>query len=550
MAALKIPIFLFFSSSQFSIKMRSTFVLLYMLCMVIAGCGPDNTREYNFKPIKINQSPDLWLGQLFEDVQKARIFSDGKTFVDCTPKSDPKEILAAYLTEKDKAGFDLRSFVATHFELPESREQHYVSDTTRTIQEHLTELWPILTRLPDEAIPYSSLIPLPRPYIVPGGRFGEVYYWDSYFTMLGLKADEQWDMIQNMTDNFAFLIQTVGHIPNGNRTYYTTRSQPPFFALMVGILAEGKGLEVYEQYLPELEKEYHFWMAGSERLSETKRAYRRVVRVPDGTILNRYWDDSVSPRPESFLEDVTLANRIPSRIPSQVYRDIRAAAESGWDFSSRWFRDPKQMETIHTTEIVPVDLNALLYQLEQTLSRAYTRNGNADKAAFYRNKAENRKNALLKLTWNAAEGYFFDYDFVAGKQTNHLTLAATFPLFLKMASNEQAAGVAKKIEQHLLYEGGLSTTDVRSGQQWDAPNGWAPHQWTAYVGFRNYGLKKLAKEVKNRWISLNNRVYRSAGKMVEKYNVMDQDQVAGGGEYPLQDGFGWSNGVLRAFLAE
>ncbi|MBL7978607.1 MAG: alpha,alpha-trehalase TreF [Bacteroidetes Order II. Incertae sedis bacterium] len=530
--------------------MRSRFILLLVMLMAFSACNPVNTREYNFKQIKLNPSPDVWYGVLFEAVQMARIFPDGKTFVDCTPKSDPKEIVARYLTEKEQLGFDLKTFVTTHFDLPPTFASGFRSDTTQAVQQHISELWPVLTRQPDEAAPFSSLIPLPRPYVVPGGRFGEVYYWDSYFTILGLKADEKWDIIQDMTDNFAFLIQTVGHIPNGNRTYYTTRSQPPFFSLIVGILAEGKGLEVYEQYLPELEKEYTFWMAGADRLSESNHAYRRVVRTPDGNILNRYWDDSVKPRPESYREDVVLAQRIPQRIPSQVYRDIRAAAESGWDFSSRWLRDGKSLASIHTTEIIPVDLNALLYQLEQTLSRAHTRSGNAEKAAFYRTKAEARKSALLKLTWNETEAYFYDYDFVAGRQTTQVTLAATFPLFLKMATNEQAAGVAKKIEQELLHTGGLSTTGTRSGQQWDAPNGWAPHQWTAYVGFKNYGLKKLAREIRNRWIALNNRVYRTTGKMVEKYNVMEADLAAGGGEYPLQDGFGWSNGVLRAFLAD
>jgi alpha,alpha-trehalase len=173
---------------------------------------------------------------------------------------------------------------------------------------HIKNLWGALRREPDKKIEGSSLLPLPHPYIVPGGRFREIYYWDSYFTMLGLKESGQVDMIENMIKNFAYLIETYGHIPNGNRSYYIGRSQPPFFAAMVQLLAAIKGDKVYVSFLPALAREYTFWMNGSSTL-KTGQAYRRVVKLKDGSILNRYWDDSNVPRQESWREDFETAKK-------------------------------------------------------------------------------------------------------------------------------------------------------------------------------------------------------------------------------------------------
>ena len=179
------------------------------------------------------------LGPLFAAVQNARVFPDSKTFVDARPLSDPTEIARAYEAERGKAGFDLRAFVASHFAAPASATVPTAvttSDTAVTMEAHIRALWPLLTRKADVPDPRSSLIPLPEPYVVPGGRFREVYYWDSYFTMLGLVESGRTDLVQDMLDNFAHLVQTIGHVPNGNRTYYLGRSQPPYFAAMVGAL--------------------------------------------------------------------------------------------------------------------------------------------------------------------------------------------------------------------------------------------------------------------------------------------------------------------------
>ena len=487
--------------------------------------------------------PEIFnLHPLFEEVQLQHIFPDGKTFVDCIPKSPIASIRQRYEKEKDENGFDLSAFVHNNFDLPREHSSRYASVAGRPLAQHIEMLWNELTRQPDEAA--GSLIPLPFSYIVPGGRFREIYYWDSYFTMLGLQVSMQSDMIQNMVDNFSYLIDHIGFIPNGNRTYYTGRSQPPFYACMVKLLSEEKGESIPVKYLPQLEKEYNFWMKGIDELNAGNLSEKRVALLPGGGVLNHYWDENDTPRPESFKEDVALARDAQNK--KIMYRHLRAAAESGWDFSSRWFRNVKDFSTIHTTEIIPVDLNCLLFKLEKTIAEAYLFSDDDEAALQYETAAGNRKAAIDKYCWNNEAGFYFDYDYVAGKQKESLTLAAAFPLFFEIASKEQAAGVAKMLSEQFAYPGGLITTTETTAQQWDAPNGWAPLHWIAIQGLAKYGYNELAKDIAKRWMNINEKVYRNTGKMMEKYNVVSTTLEAGGGEYPAQDGFGWTNGVYLA----
>jgi alpha,alpha-trehalase len=302
---------------------------------------------------------------LFESVQSSDIFPDNKTFVDCTPKYAPALIMKAYNEQLGKTGFDLKEFVFTNFTIPAGTHA-FQTNVEDGIRKHIDTLWQVLQRKPDAASKLSSLAALPNPYIVPGGRFREIYYWDSYFTMLGLQESKQTKVISNMIDNFAYLIDTYGFIPNGNRAYYLTRSQPPFFSLMVNLLAKSQGNAILTKYQPQLIKEYNYWMLGSAGLANNKAAHR-TVRMADGTLLNRYWDESAEPREESYIKDVDAAQTTTQALPV-FYHHIRAAAASGWDFSSRWFDDPNKLSTIKTTDLVPVDLNCLLYNLELTIA--------------------------------------------------------------------------------------------------------------------------------------------------------------------------------------
>ncbi|WFC85250.1 alpha,alpha-trehalase [Enterobacter roggenkampii] len=510
-----------------------------LLGVTTLGYADDN-------PATQTTSPDILLGPLFNDVQSAKLFPDQKTFADAVPKSDPLMILADYRMQHTQSSFDLRHFVEMNFTLPAEGEK-YVPPAGQSLREHIDDLWPVLTRTTDKASnKWDSLLPLPKPYVVPGGRFREVYYWDSYFTMLGLAESDHWDKISDMVDNFAYEIDTFGHIPNGNRSYYLSRSQPPFFSLMVELLATHDS-DALKKYRPQMEKEYAYWMDGVDAL-QPGQANKRVVKLDDGALLNRYWDDRDTPRPESWLDDVNTAKSNPNRPATEIYRDLRSAAASGWDFSSRWMDDPKKLGTIRTTSIVPVDLNALMFKMEKLLARASQESGDAASASKYETLATARQKAIESHLWNDKEGWYADYDLKSKKVRNQLTAAALFPLYVKAAAQDRAEKVAAATSSRLLKPGGIATTTVNSGQQWDAPNGWAPLQWVAAEGLQNYGQEKVSMDVTWRFLKNVQHTYDREKKLVEKYDVSTTGTGGGGGEYPLQDGFGWSNGVTLKML--
>jgi alpha,alpha-trehalase len=483
---------------------------------------------------------------LFERVQTERLFPDSKTFADASAKSAPAEILGRYAAGKDRAGFSLRTFVEEHFDIPGAAGGDFVTAPREEIRAHVERLWPALTREPRDVPGVDSLLPLTTRYVVPGGRFRELYYWDSYFTMVGLQTSGRHDLVADMIENFAGLIDRYGHIPNGARSYQLSRSQPPFFAAMVALQAEQAGTAALVERLPQLEREHDFWMSGATRLARGS-AYRRVVKLADGTVLNRYWDDLDIPRDEAYLED-TEAAKSGSRPHAEVYRDLRAAAESGWDFSSRWLVGGKDLGATRTTDFLAVDLNSLLYQLERTIARGCRA---ARRAACDRDmtaRASSRKSAMLRLMWDEKAGAFVDYNWRAAARSERLTAAMAYPLFVGIASRHQGRRVARALERDLVKPHGLATTTEDTGQQWDAPNGWAPLQWIAIAGLRNHGEQALAAKIAAGWVAENARVYCKTGKLVEKYNVRDAGEGAGG-EYPVQDGFGWTNAVLIKLLA-
>ncbi len=501
--------------------------------------------QINLAPTK--HSPDQLWGELFRDVQLQRIYPDSITFADMSPGPTGRRILKQYLKERQDPHFNLRAFVQQHFDQL-LQAPTYTSNPQHTPEQHIEELWQVLRRdIPKNT---GSIVGLPYPYVVSGGRFIAQYYWDSYFTMLGLAAAGHWEMVENMVKNCAFLIRKFGYVPNASRTYNNTRSQPPVFALMVQLLAQHKPKTTYVKYLPYLLAEHAFWMKGARSLKPHRIANRRVVLLPDGSVLNRYYDKLATPRPESYKEDVETALHASGRTPSRVYLDLRAAAESGWDFSSRWFADPHDLTTIHTTDIVPVDLNCLLVELERTIAITYRQLKQQRLARHFDQLAEQRVAAIRTYCWDEGKKFFCDYDFVAGASTGVISAAGPFALFCKVATQPQAADCAAVIAKKLLQPGGVVCTLHDNGQQWDWPNGWAPLQWAAIQGLHAYGHDFLASEIKQRWVATNVAAYKKTHKMVEKYNVVDPTKPAGGGEYALQDGFGWTNGVLQALLHE
>ncbi len=490
-------------------------------------------------------SPDILLGPLFNDVQSAKLFADQKTFADAIPNSDPLMILADYRMQKPG---QLRPAPLRRTELHAAERERHLCAAQRA-NSASTYRWPVAG---------------PDPQHRRGGKMGLCCCrclsptWCpedvSAKSITGTAISRCWVLPKAVTGIKSRIWSptspqklTPGAISPTATAPIISAVRSPFFSFMVSLLATHDGDQVLKTYQPQLEKEYRYWMAGADALAPGS-ADKRAVRMADGALLNRYWDDSDTPRPESWLDDVKTAKSNPNRPATEIYRDLRSAAASGWDFSSRWMDNPQQLATIRTTSIVPVDLNALMFHLEKTLARASKASGDSAGATQYDALANARQQAIEKYLWNDKEGWYADYDLKSHKVRNQLTAAALFPLYVNAASRERATKVAAAAESRLLKPGGLTTTTVNSGQQWDAPNGWAPLQWVAVEGLQNYGQQKIAMEVTWRFLTNVQHTYDSKQKLVEKYDVSSTGTGGGGGEYPLQDGFGWTNGVTLKML--
>ena len=464
--------------------------------------------------------PEQSLQGLFVDLHRSGLWPDQKAISDSILTAPAAEIVAAYQTESAAAPVDLARFYARFFKPARGAGDSYRTDPAHGPKAHLAAIWPHLTRPADDPAERSSRVALPHPYVVVGGRFQEAYYWDSYFTQLGLLKSGQHGLVRNMLDNFAHAIVTFGHIPNGFRAYFLTRSQPPFFAAMVQDYGRATGnlAAAYAAYLPAMEAEYRYFTTSAHTVGG----------------LARYWDEASGPRVEMYGHDLDWL-RFAKDHPD-YFRNLRAACESGWDFSSRWMADPADIGTIRTTDFWAVDLNCLLLRYEEILAEA---SGNA----AYGRAADARRKAIAERFFDPARGYFFDVEIATGLPSPRTTAAGMFALYAGAASPDQARRSVAWMQAHLLATGGLLTTDITNGQQWDSPNGWAPLNWIAVQGLRRYGFDDLAEDLRRRWLATCDAVFHASGKFVEKYNVLDPLAASGGGEYALQDGFGWSNGV-------
>eukprot|EP00611_Tribonema_gayanum_P022972 TRINITY_DN4729_c0_g1_i2.p1 TRINITY_DN4729_c0_g1~~TRINITY_DN4729_c0_g1_i2.p1 ORF type:complete len:589 (-),score=111.45 TRINITY_DN4729_c0_g1_i2:110-1876(-) len=542
-------------------------------------------------------------GPLLHAVQAMGVFKDSKTFVDMPAKADPEHILKAFsqLAEDDKTSVQaLTAFVATHFDdvgadlLPHSPADFVVDlPFITTIRQPdmarwaaaLHALWPGLTRQvsPDvKANPQRhSLLHRANAVVVPGGRFRESYYWDSYWICKGLLVSGMAQTAQGVVQNLLDDVKTFGHVPNGGRLYYTQRTQPPLLSDMVldlvtAATAEGanrgqheNGLAFLQEALPVLEQEYRFWMQ------------QRSVTIA-GHVLNRYWCAAAAarPRPESYRED--LATSSGDRV---VLAELTAAAESGWDFSSRWWLKGNssdgtgdggggggdaagahsgQLRDTQITRMVPVDHNAFLYRYETNLAHFCALLGRPDDGTTYRTAAEARAAAMLNLMWDETASLWRDLvlppaaddastrttAYVGCTQSEHVTAACFVPLWAGEVFRREAT-VAALLSSGLLDGGGgvMMTSLVASGQQWDMPNSWPPLQWLIVEGLRaTVGGKELADKLALEWLRSAHQAWAETGFMHEKLDGQRTGGVGKGGEYEPQVGFGWTNGVALDWL--
>lgn len=463
---------------------------------------------------------DHALKDLFVDLHTSGHWHDQKVISDAILLAPADQILSAYAAARAQGPVDLQAFFARWFRPVDPQAGGYRTNHTHSPREHLDAVFAHLTRPADDPDERSTRMPLPHPYVVVGGRFQEAYYWDSYFTQLGLLKTGRHDLVGHMLDNFAHAIATIGHIPNGFRSYFLTRSQPPFFAAMVQDYGRATGdlAAAYARYRPAMLAEYRYFITSPHTVAG----------------LARYWDEADGPRIEMYGTDLAWMH-LTEQHPD-FFRDLRGACESGWDFSSRWLTDPADLGTIRTTKLWAIDLNCLLLRYEEILAQA-TGHSRFTKAA------NARRNAISQRFFDRERGFFCDVEMASGRVVPQTTAAGLFALYAGAATPAQADRTVAWMQTHLLKPGGLLTTDVTSGQQWDAPNGWAPLQWVAIQGLRRYGFDDLAEDLRRRWLATCDTVFASTGKFVEKYNVLDPSAASTGGEYALQDGFGWTNGV-------
>ena len=535
--------------------MRKSFFLI-LLSILYLECKntPESIQSLAINPLserdaKISLSPEERYGALFDSIIINSVFDDSTTFLNCVPKTTTDSILMAYEAVKKNPDFNLQSFVNQYFTIPNNPVSNYQNNPSKSLEQHINSLWSILNRKADTSDLGTSLL-LPKPYSVAQGEATDVGYQEAYFTMLGLQATGQNKLIENMVDNFATLINTEGYVPKRNRTYYLTRTEQPFFSCMVQLLATTQNSDkIYVKYLPQLEKEYNFWMNGKPEEVERETSWKNRIVCIDRNVLNRYRGEKDLPRPEFYLKDKEWAKKSGQDI-KRFYQQLRACSETGWDFSSRWFSNEKDFFNINTTDILPVDLNSLLYNLELVIMKGKVIEKKFDEAAKYEKLASKRREAVMRYCWSSEKEMFFDFDFQSYKMKTVYSLAGMYPLFFKMVTKKQADKVAANLEKLFLRPGGVVCTLNNTGHDFDAPYSTAALHWITIQALRNYGHYDLARDIKNRWIELNTNVYKSTGKILDRYNVDDVTMNPDSISYKSQTGYASTNGVLLKLLKE
>jgi alpha,alpha-trehalase len=433
----------------------------------------------------------------------------------------------------------------------------------------------------------QGLLYLPNKYVVPGGRFNEMYGWDSYFILLGLVRDGRLDLARGIVENFLFEIEHYGTVLNANRTYYLSRSQPPFLTSMI--------LAVYRAEKTAGHDDQQWLRHAYEIAAKDYGNWVRPPHLAGNTGLSRYYDYGDSPAPESLQDETGYYRQVAGyflvhpelaatylagegsrqrgagsaytvqvcepattmerpkcntagtvRLSTDYYRGDRSMRESGFDVSFRF--GPYGAATHH---FAPVGLNSLLYKTEKDLESMSRMLGKRAEAEKWKQRASTRKALINRYLWNANRSLFFDYNFETGAQSSYEYVTTFYPLWAGLATREQARAVVGNLK---IFEqpGGLATSATKSGGQWDYPYGWAPLQVLAVEGMRRYGYNDDSNRVSFEFLSTVAQNFRREGTIREKYNVVTRSseaQVTVGYHINVV-GFGWTNGVFLQLLHE
>jgi alpha,alpha-trehalase len=499
-----------------------------------------------------------------------------RSLADCKTIVDPKLAAASVL------------YIPADFEVPAAVQQLRKQCNVQT--QHLPMVIHNLGEVDPGKIDPAGLLYLPSKYVVPGGRFNEMYGWDSYFIIRGLVRDKRLDLAQGMVENFFFEIEHYGAVLNANRTYYLTRSQPPFLSSMILAVYEAQKAAGHEDRAW-LEKAYGY-------AARDYGLWTREPHLAGSTGLSRYYDFGNGPAPESLKDETGHLTQVaayflghpgggrgylvPAKsgdasqellgplfglqvcdtttsmarsdcasagsaaLISDYYKGDRAMRESGYDISFRF--GPFGAATHH---YAPVCLNSLLYKTEEDLALMSDLLGHKKEAADWRRRADDRKERIQNYLWDAKRGLYFDYDFEKQLQSSYEYVTTFLPMWTGIATPEQARAIMKNLA---VFEkpGGLVMSPYESGGQWDYPYAWAPNQLLADEGIRRYGFKDEADRVSYEFLSTVAENFRRDGTIREKYNAVtrsSETQVTAGYHMNLV-GFGWTNGVFLALLNE
>ncbi|KZT70791.1 glycoside hydrolase family 37 protein [Daedalea quercina L-15889] len=632
-------------------------------------------------------------GALLQDVNLAEVYSDPKTIVDKPTSKSSQQVLAGFaalqnssgaagITEGDIVSFEdddftgegqeLAAVTLTDFNDSPAFLENVTDPLIQAWAQIVSGYWADLIRetntsatcpiYPDDGDCEGTFIPLNHTFVIPGGRFREQYYWDSYWIIQGLIQSELYDIANSTLQNFMDEIDTFGFIPNGGRIYYLDRSQPPMFTRMVAdYVAATNDTGILTRAIPSIETELQWWV--SNRSVEVTSPYTNQIYT-----MYHYSVNNSAPRPESYIDDYTTA--FDPTLPdlneterSALYAELASGAETGWDYSSRFAAQPfaggtnntnPTLRSLQVREHVPVDLNSILYKAHALVADMYSSTGNSTGAAAHLETAASLRAGILDLNWDAEKLAFYDYNLTSGARNSIYSTATFYPLWSGivpdevLASAEAAFGLFAGVSLVMnRYNGSLPVTFLETGLQWDYPNAWPPHQYIvlealaalppnltagtlptpaanestyALVPAGQLGLAEdelpgqvlsvrlgnatkvgpaadisklngtvvnggnategegwadvLRREVANRyfasalcsWHATGGSIpgmlpqlpaevlnitgsIGNTGNMFEKFNTTDVDSSGSGGEYTVQAGFGWTNGVVLYIAA-
>ncbi|KAJ8675860.1 hypothetical protein QAD02_011646 [Eretmocerus hayati] len=560
-------------------------------------CSFSHSNEGKIQPLSINdvgeelsdpcRSKIYCEGDLLHAVQLLRVFGDSKEFVDLPMKRSSEEILTSFVKLIDESKINVSAFdYVNETELARYREiigyfihenfggenelmqpanltdwrdnpsfiEFIQDDSYKEWAYNLNEIWKNLAREMSENVrdhpERHSLIYVNNSFVVPGGRFKEFYYWDTYWVIEGLLLCEMYDTVRGMIENFLSMVERYGFIPNGGRIYYLSRSQPPLLIPMVyEYFRVTNDIDFVNLNLDTLEEEFQYWMR-----------YKSVKISKDGKMysLSRYVTHSPTPRPESYREDYDQAEKLTElQKKFDLYNNIKAGAESGWDFSSRWFADKngarsQNLDDIVTSDILPVDLNAFIQRNAKILSKFFYLKGDVLRSEYYKEIAVMYQDSIEALLWNEEDGTWYDLDMKHGTQRKLFYLSNLTPLYTESYDENQSDYYGKRSVEYLKNNeiskySGMPTSLCSSQEQWDFPNVWAPLQSIVVEGLRktnNIQAVELAEQFAINFLYTTYHGYQRHGKMYEKYNATNPGESGQGGEYQPQDGFGWTNAVV------